>query len=182
MSENQQKTEHRNLNENLRSNREVIRSLKTEQDEKRSLSEKVADFLTERLGSMGFLILNILWFVVWISLNIGLIPGIEPFDPFPFGLLTTMVSLEAIALAIIVLISQNRSAKIADLREEVDLQVDMQTEREITKLLELISAIAEKQGIDIASDKELQDMLEPTPVSDIEYALEKQVLGDKEEK
>jgi uncharacterized membrane protein len=162
----------------LHANQEMIKSLKTQQDEKRSLSDKIADVLTAVFGSMGFLILNIVWFVVWISLNLGLIPNIEPFDPFPFGLLTMIVSLEAIALAIIVLISQNRSAKIADLREEVDLQVDMMTEREITKLLRLVAAIVAKQGIDITEDKDLQAMLEPTPVDKIEQALEKQVLGE----
>jgi uncharacterized membrane protein len=162
----------------LHANQEMIKSLKAQQDEKRSLSEKIADVLTSTFGTMGFLILNVIWFAVWIVLNIGLIPNIEPFDPFPFGLLTMIVSLEAIALAIIVLISQNRSAKIADLREEVDLQVDIMTEREITKLLELVSALAEKQGIALSDDEDLQAMLEPAPMSKIEQALEKQVLGE----
>ena len=166
------------VEQKIQANQEAIKSLKTQEDEKRSFSEKVADFLTTAFGSMGFLVINILWFATWIVLNIGLIPGIEPFDPFPFGLLTMIVSLEAIALAIIVLISQNRSAKIADLREEVDLQVDMITEREITKLLQLVSAIAEKQGIKLTDDKDLQAMLEPVPLSKIEQALEKQVLGE----
>jgi uncharacterized membrane protein len=173
----QNNTPHHSIQHKIRANREIIKSLKSQQDEKRSLAEKVADFLTSTFGTMGFLILNILWFATWIVINIGLIPNIEPFDPFPFGLLTMIVSLEAIVLAIIVLISQNRSAKIADLREEVDLQVDMLTEREITKLLELVSALARKQGIELSEDEELHSMLEPAPMSKIEQALEKQVLG-----
>jgi uncharacterized membrane protein len=170
------------IQQKIRANREMIKSLKAQQDEKRGFSEKFADVLTSTFGTMGFLILNILWFATWILINIGLIPNIEPFDPFPFGLLTMIVSLEAIALAIIVLISQNRSAKIADLREEVDLQVDIMTEREITKLLHMVAAIAEKQGIELETDQELQAMLEPTPMSKIEQALEKQVLGEAKHK
>jgi uncharacterized membrane protein len=166
----------------IRAHHEMIKSLKAQQDEKRSFAEKIADVLTSTFGTMGFLILNILWFATWIVINTGLIPNIEPFDPFPFGLLTMIVSLEAIALAIIVLISQNRSAKIADLREEVDLQVDLLTEREITKLLHLVAAIAEKQGIELETDQELQSMLEPAPMSKIEQALEKQVLGEAKHK
>jgi uncharacterized membrane protein len=179
MSENQQNTKHSYLHQNLTAHRQVIHSLKEQQDEKRTLSDKVADVLTSAFGSMGFLLLNLLWFTVWMLINLGMIPAIDPFDPFPFGLLTMIVSLEAIVLAIIVLISQNRSAKIADLREEVDLQIDMLTEREITKLLQIVCTIAEKQGIELKSDAELQSMLQPTSMSKIEYALEKQVLGER---
>ena len=103
----------------------LVRSVKGKADEKRSPMARIADTLTAVFGSMPFLLLNVAWFVVWIVINVGLIPGIEPFDPFPFGFLTMVVSLEAIALAIIVLMSQNRSAKILDLREEVDLQVNI---------------------------------------------------------
>lgn len=168
------------LQARLQQNRQIIRSLKEKQDKKRSYAEKLADFMTALFGSMGFLIINAVWFAIWIVINLNLIPGITPFDPFPFGLLTMIVSLEAIALAIVVLISQNRSSKIADLREEVDLQIDMLTERELTKLMHLVCAIAEKQGIDLSQDQELQSMLQPTSMSRIEHALEEQVIGPKQ--
>lgn len=166
-------TKNRFLHKNLEESRDIIRSLKARQDEKRTRAEKMADFMTGLFGSIPFLLLNVVWFV----LNLNLIPGIKPFDPFPFGLLTMIVSLEAIVLAIFVLISQNRSSKIADLREEIDLQVDMLTERELTKVMHLVCAIAEKQGINTESDQELQTMLEPTSMSKIEHALEQQVIG-----
>ena len=114
-----------------------IKSVKGRADQRRRLSERIADALTIGFGSMAFLVVNVVWFVVWIVINVGLVPGIEPFDPFPFGFLTMVVSLEAIALAIIVLMSQNRAAKIADLREEVDLEIDRMAEAELTKLLQL---------------------------------------------
>jgi uncharacterized membrane protein len=165
------------LQKRLQQSRQIIRSLKEKQDEKRSRAEKIADFMTTVFGSMAFLVINAVWFAIWIAINLNLIPGIPAFDPFPFGLLTMIVSLEAIGLAIIVLISQNRSSKIADLREEVDLQIDMLTERELTKLMHVVCAIAEKQGIDLSEDSELQTMLKPTPMSHIEHALEEQVIG-----
>jgi uncharacterized membrane protein len=174
----QSNSKNHSLQHRIQQNQEIIQSLKARQDEKRTWSEKVADMMTDFFGSMGFLIVNIIWFAIWLIINLGLIPGIAAFDPFPFGLLTMIVSLEAIILAIFVLISQNRSSKIAELREEVDLQVDMLTEREITKLLQVVYAVAEKVGVDLEADKELQTMLEPAPMSKIEHALEKQVLGE----
>ena len=152
-----------------------IKSVKGRADEKRKLSERIADALTLGFGSMAFLVLNVVWFIVWIVINVGLIPGIEPFDPFPFGFLTMVVSLEAIALAIIVLMSQNRAAKIADLREEVDLEIDRMAEAELTKLLQLVSQIAARQGIDLTRDHELREMVQPADHEKIEQALEQEV-------
>ena len=155
----------------------LLRSIKGKADDKRTFAERVADKLTAGFGSMAFLVLNVIWFVVWIVINVGLIPGIEPFDPFPFGFLTMVVSLEAIALAIIVLISQNRAAKIADLREEVDLQVNILTEKEITKLLQVVAQLAEKQGLDLSRDRELQTMLRPSDTEKLEKDIELEVGG-----
>jgi len=154
-----------------------VDSLKARQDRKRGPGAKLADRMTVAFGSMAFLVVNVLWFAIWIVVNVRLIPGLEPFDPFPFGFLTMVVSLEAIVLAIFVLASQNRAAKIADLREEVDLQVDMLAERELTKLLSIVAALAEKQGIALAHDDELRTMLQPMPMEEIEAALEEQVVG-----
>jgi uncharacterized membrane protein len=153
----------------------IRRSVKASQDEKRGLAERLADTLTKWFGSMPFLIVNCIWFIVWMLINLELIPGVPAFDPFPFGLLTMVVSLEAIILAIIVLISQNRAARIADLREEVALQVEEISEQEITKILVLMKMLLEKEGIDISQDEELQAMLRPTDTKMLEEALEKEV-------
>ncbi len=166
-----------NNQRNLGSGIRLLRSIKGKADDKRTFAERVADKLTAGFGSMAFLVLNVIWFVVWIVINVGLIPGVEPFDPFPFGFLTMVVSLEAIALAIIVLISQNRAAKIADLREEVDLQVNILTEKEITKLLQVVAQLAEKQGLDLSRDRELQTMLRPSDTEKLEKDIELEVGG-----
>lgn len=161
------------------SSRRIIRSLKARAATKRTLSEKLADWMTAKLGSISFLSINVLWFLLWIAINIGLIPFIKPFDPFPFGLLTMVVSLEAIILAIFVLISQNRAAQVDDLREEIDLQVDIITEQELTKLMDMVSQLMQKNGLDTAKDSQLQSMLKPTNLETIEKSLERQVIERK---
>src|SRR5688572_11852637 len=85
----------------LKSRRKVVQSFEAKANASRTLSEKTADIITARLGSMLFLFLNAVWFFIWIVINAGFVPLIPPFDPFPFGLLTMIVSLEAIFLAII---------------------------------------------------------------------------------
>ncbi len=160
----------------LNTSRRIIKSLKAKADARRGLAEIVADWMTNTLGSIWFLALNVLWFVLWILINISAIPGVPSFDPFPFGLLTMIVSLEAIILAIFVLISQNRAAQVDDLREEIDLQVDIITEQELTKLIHMTSILMEKNGIDLSADRELQAMIKPTNVDRIEKILEKQII------
>lgn len=155
--------------------RSVVQSFKAKFDAKRTIAEKFADWMTGRFGSVTFLGLNALWFASWIVINTGLIPGIEPFDPFPFGLLTMIVSLEAIFLAIIVLISQNREARIADLREEIDLQVNMMAEEEISKIVELLVKSLKKQGVNVGDDPQIREMINGKTGADIERKMEKEL-------
>lgn len=107
-------------------------------------------------------------------MNTGKIPSLSILDPFPFPLMTTIVSLEAIILTLIVLMSQNRQSFISNLREEIDMQVNIASEREITKILQILTKIAEKQGIKL-NDKDLEDMLKEIEVSYLERKLEEQL-------
>lgn len=160
--------------EKLKHHRLVVQCFRRKADAKRSFTDKVADNLTVRFGSIIFLSLNALWFFVWIILNTNIISGLKPFDPFPFGLLTMIVSLEAIFLAIIVLISQNRAAKVAELREEIDLQVNSISETEISKVLEMLQILLVKNGVKL-DDPEIEEMIRPIRSNDIERMLEKQL-------
>lgn len=152
-----------------------IRSFQASARANSTMFGRLTDFMTAWFGSMGFLLLNTLLFIVWIILNTNIIPGLTAFDPYPFGLLTTFVSLEAIFLSIVVLISQNRASHIADVREEMDLQLDVITEKEITKIMELVVKLAERQQLDLKHDKTLTEMLKPIDVNKIERVLEKQM-------
>ncbi len=158
--------------------KEKIKSFKAKMDLQRKFSDKVADFLTDSFGTVFFLSINLAWFGVWILINTGLIPGIPVFDPFPFGLLTMVVSLEAIFLAIIVLISQNRSAHIADLREEIDLQINVRAEEEITKMLIILDQIHDHLGLPAEDDDELIMMKQKTNLN----AIEEEITNEMDKK
>jgi uncharacterized membrane protein len=119
----------------------------------RTGQERMADAITAFAGSMRFVYLHLLWFGLWVLLNTGRF-GIHPFDPFPYSLLTMIVSLEAIFLSTFVLISQNRSGVEADRRADVALHVGLLTEHEVTRALQMLDAIQERLGIanDLQSD------------------------------
>src|SRR5450432_577941 len=113
----------------------VSRNANEEAEEKISPLQRVADWISWFSGSMSFLLLNAIWFVVWIALN-TLPLGVEQFDPYPFGLLTMIVSLEAIFLSCFVLISQNRQAEKDRVRADIEYDVNIKAELEIAHLHE----------------------------------------------
>jgi uncharacterized membrane protein len=110
-----------------------------------SLEDREATAITDFAGSMRFVYLHVAWFALWIAVNTGLLAalglGRVPFDPFPFGFLTLVVSLEAIFLSTFVMIAQNRQAAVADARAQADYQVNVRAEAEVTKLLHLVEAL-----------------------------------------
>lgn len=161
--------------ENTQKSRKAIISLKSRAAMKRTWLEVCADWLSNSFGTIGFLIINIIWFSIWIAINLGWVKNIAPFDPFPFGLLTMVVSLEAIFLSIMVLISQNRAAKIDELRQELDLQLDLISEQEITKMMEMLAKIMENHKLNVSKDAVLAEMLKPTNTKKIEEDLKKQM-------
>jgi len=166
------------LHHRLHNKRRLIKSFKEKANADRTFSERIADAMTKRFGSMLFLWINAVFFAAWFAINTGFLPMLHVFDPYPFGLLTVIVSLEAIFLAITVLISQNRASKIADFREEVAIQIDTVAEEEITKMIELQIIILKKHGVDVSSDPKIQEMLRTDDTEQIEKVLEKQLLKD----
>lgn len=136
--------------------------------------ERAADVLTGIAASTPFLVLHVIWFAVWIVWNVGAF-GLRPFDPFPFGLLTMVVSLEAIFLSIFVLITQSRESAIAELREEVTLAVELSVEAETTKILQLVLGLYSRMGFTIGKDEDLWRMLEPLDKERIERELSQQL-------
>lgn len=142
-------------------NIEIVELLRKRESDARSAQDKVADWITAFSGSMLFVYLHMAWFAGWFVINVAGIPGVKPFDPFPFGLLTLVVSLEAIFLSTFVLISQNRQSMIDDHRDSLDLQIDLLSEYEVTRMLRLVDKIAEKMGIEDAYDAEIDQLCEP---------------------
>lgn len=121
----------------------VARNVNVEMQEKFSTLQRISDWIAWFSGSMHFLILNGIWFGVWVTIN-TLPLGIKQFDPFPFGLLTMIVSLEAIFLSCFVLISQNRQSEKDHIRSDVEYEVNVQAELEIAHLHEKTDHIHEQ--------------------------------------
>ncbi len=129
-----------------------------------SIGGQFADAMTRWFGTVWFLAGNALFFLVWILINIGTFSSIVPFDPFPFEFLTMFVSLEAIFLSVIVLISQNRAGRIADMREDLDLEINIRSEEEITRIINMLDEIHDHLGLPAEDDEELRHMKERTDV------------------
>jgi uncharacterized membrane protein len=136
----------------------------------RSAADRLSDAINRVTGSVVFAACNLVLVAGWLLVNTGSVPGLEPFDPFPFSFLTLIGSLEAIFLAIFVLMSQNRMARQADKRAHLNLQVDLLAEQELTTMLQMLNALCAKLQVDVEiSDK---NMLDQTDVQKLASALE----------
>lgn len=132
--------------------------------------EHVAGEVTRHTGNVAFVFSNALFFTVWIVINLPASP--LQFDAFPFSFLTMIVSLEAIFLAIFVLISENAQARTSDRRARLDMQVNVIAEREVTKILEMVAAIQDHLGLTDTGDEELRDMRRRTRISHVAQTVE----------
>ena len=121
------------------------------------LQERMAAAITRFTGSMLFVYLHLALFSGWIAVNLGLIPGVPEFDP-SFVILAMVASVEAIFLSTFVLITQNRMAALADKRAELDLQISLLAEHEVTKLVALVSAIADRLDVETEVDPEVPEL------------------------
>jgi uncharacterized membrane protein len=137
-----------------RRNVDCVRALEAAEDEKASPADRLADAITAFSGSIQFVWVTVLVVGAWVILNLGL-PGRERIDPFPFPLLTLVLSVEAIFLAIFILMSQNRAARLSDKRSHLDLQLNILSEQENTKMLLMLDQICRAVG---ASDSEGVDV------------------------
>jgi uncharacterized membrane protein len=138
----------------------------------RSRIDNCAWAVTRVAGSAYSVALHLAWFVAWFLINLHVLPGIPPFDPFPFNLLTTFVSLEAIFLTLFVLITQNRMSQEADKRAQLDLQVNLLAEKETTLILRMLKDMSEQLGVSGSSTNELRELLKETDVDELAEKLE----------
>lgn len=162
------------LNHIKRSHR-IIRSFEAEALKKRPFIVKVADFLTSGFGTVTFLLGNVIVYGVWILINTGRVPGIPVIDPYPYSFMNSFISIEAIILAIIVLMSQNRQNQRDTLRNELGLQVELISEKEITKILSLLKEIVEDEKGPRKFDPELEEMTKGLDEGYIERKLTEQL-------
>ena len=145
------------LNSSLRRNIEALRRRREEEDARASLQERLAAAITRFTGSMRFVYLHAALYGAWILLNSGVVSDAVRWDP-SFVMLAMIASVEAIFLSTFILISQNRMAASADRRAELDVQVSLLAEHEITKLVQLVSGIAERMQVGEGSGPELEEL------------------------
>jgi len=137
-----------------------IRSLterRKREEAEATLQEVIADGITRFTGSMTFVYLHLAFFGFWIIANLGWIPGVPRWDE-SFVILAMWASVEAIFLSTFVLISQNRMAAVADKRADLDLQISLLAEHEVTRLVALVSAVADRLGVETEVDGELDEI------------------------
>ncbi len=139
----------------------VSRNVNEEMEEHSTPLQHIADWIAWFSGSMPFLIINAAWFIIWIALN-TLHLGIAPFDPYPFGLLTMIVSLEAIFLSCFVLVSQNRQAEKDRVRADIEYEVNVKAELEVAHLHEKTDRIYESM---LARFAKLEKLMQPGRVA-----------------
>lgn len=137
-------------------NIQALLEVRRQDEQQKSLQDRVADCITRFTGSMTFVYLHLTLFALWIVTNLGWLP-IKRFDP-SFVILAMFASVEAIFLSTFVLISQNRMQQLSDKRADLDLHISLLAEHEITELVRLVSEMAERMGIEEAANPELPEL------------------------
>src|SRR5580700_10982510 len=151
----------------------AIAKLEEEALDRRTRTERQSDAIVRFIGSPKFLLLHLILVGTWISANLNLIPGVNAFDPFPFGILALFVSTESVFLTISVLISQNRMARQAERRSHLDLQVGMLAEQELTMMLQMLQKLCQHTGVAVKSaTQQVQRFSETTDVHKLATELE----------
>jgi len=141
----------------LRRNIQALEDRRKQEAASAPTEARVAEMITRFTGSMRFVYVHLALYGLWIVVNLGIVPDVPKFDP-SFVILAMVASVEAIFLSTFVLISQNRMAAAADKRADLDLHVSLLTEHELTKLVELVTALAEKAGIKADADPEIKEI------------------------
>lgn len=143
------------MNSSLRRNIETLRARRQQEMQSASREEKLANAITTFTGSMRFVYLHLVLYAAWIAAN--LIPGLPHFDP-TFVTLAMAASVEAIFLSTFVLISQNRAMALTDKRDDLDLHINLLAEHELTRLIVMVAAIADKLDVRTAADHDLPEI------------------------
>jgi len=136
-----------------RENIRAMRKLEELARAKRTIADRVAEFVAQFCGSITFVWIHAVLFTVWILWNV--LPVLPHFDPYPFTFLTLCVSLEAIFLSSFILIAQNYEMRITERRNQLDLQINLLAEQENTKMLQLLDRMAKKIGVYEEDDPEI---------------------------
>jgi len=149
----------------------MSKNMNIEFDKLAGFEIRLADKITELAGSMNFVYLHIIWFAVWVIMNLGCLGQKYVFDPFPFGLLTMIVSLEAIFLATFIMVSQNIISQKTEFRAEHEYQINLQAEKNVAEILAIVKDLKKENEFkaeQIENIKEtIEDIATPTGPLDV---------------
>ena len=139
----------------------------------KSRGERFADKLTQKVGTISFALIQIGFILGWLLLNLNFVPTISPWDPFPFLELSTIGALEALLLSIFILISQNRAAELAERRADLDLQISLLAEHEITRLIILVDDISRHLNVRSSAQKNIDELKRDVSSEKVIHEIEK---------
>ncbi|HXJ43332.1 MAG TPA: DUF1003 domain-containing protein [Bryobacteraceae bacterium] len=156
----------------------AISALEEQALARRTRAETLGDRVAFHAGQLWFIVSHALFIGIWICWNSALVPFGFKFDPFPWPALNTIVSLEAIFLALFILMSQNRSTRRAEERAHLDLQINLLAEYEATKMLRMLQALCAAHKLPEALDPEVRELLERTDPAALAQELERKLPSD----
>jgi uncharacterized membrane protein len=156
-------------------NIQMICPLEAASLKERTHLEKIGDAIAIQAGRPWCIIAHAAWFLSWILINSNLI-GIKPFDPLPYPFLTVVVSLESIFLSLFLLMSQNRSNRQAEQRAHLDLQINLLSEGENTKMIQMLQALCAHHGLAMARDPEVEKLASEVNAADVIEEIKKHTV------
>ena len=156
-------------------NIDKVARLETDALRPRSRREAISDAIGDFAGTLYFVVLQLAVFGGWVLVNAGVLPGLTPFDPYPFSLLSSVTSLEAVLLTAFVLIKQNRMSTVADRRDHLDLQVNLLTERETTRIIQMLERLSSHLDLEQHQDADSREMSRPITVEHLIEELDRRM-------
>jgi uncharacterized membrane protein len=147
----------------------ALLAVRAAHEKRKRLHQRLADAVTRFAGSMSFIYVQLVFAGLWFGINLGWVPGVPVFDPFPFVMLAMITSVAAIFLSTFILMSQNRMDELANQRADLDLQISLLAEHEITRLIRMLDAVAAHVGAPVPRESGLDELkrdVDPTAVVD----------------
>lgn len=145
-------------------NIEVIKKIEEEFNKQRSLADFIGDSIGGAASNIIFVLVHLVGIVSWIVINADYFPYIKPFDPYPYSLLSFIITTESVFLFMFVLIKQNRMTRRAEQRSHLNLQLTLLVEQELTKALQMLEKVSQSIGTQDAADNKTMELSKETHV------------------
>ncbi len=164
----------------VRRNIERVLRLEEHAAQIKTWPEAATDWIGRFVGTLTFVAIHMALFIIWITLNCGVLNLVEPFDPYPFALLSTFTSCEAVILTAFVLMSQNRMSSLAGRRDHFDLQVNLMAEQEASITIQMLDRISRKLGVTQENSDEALALSRTSTLQHLAEELHAQLPGNED--